>query len=594
MPAVKGPGWLSSFLIALTTAAVGCLLAGYVAGRVVDWHRISSFEGQAGYFVVLVALAGLVGGFVVGLVVSRIAADGGLPRAFAFSHLAVIGIILLSGGWARLVADVPPTLDDEELLLAVEIRWPQGRDLAPQDDNREWFVRLGSLSGRTMRAHEPGPLWREDARQEDGRWIVPGAVEIFTSRGERVIDVLPEDLLGKGFIVPLPGHPGGKHLEWSEWLPRESADGFSYRFRVVPQNRVIRTETHGGFEIGLVARHFWQQRDERGRTFWLANGQFEITHEGRPVSFGASGGRVVSVATVNSPAPALLALVQVPQAEVQCLIVRSEGGEVRTERIPGCGKLRARPLTSDASVFARARAFEPLPGRVDRGSFAAAGLYLFDEAVLDTRSLSVIPLAGGPPGDAIARIPPLAVSPDEGSFAWLGWDDTSDARVALLVTRIATGESYRLPIDRSRMRYADIDQIDPAWVSHYFAWTRDRDGSDRLVPRGNAAPLPHRGFLMYDDENYREYRLAPARAGLRDALIEFLVSEFGGERLGAEGTVPSPEVRIGDTEVHVSHDADRQHVSVWVDRGANTRLVLDIARRFDAALESGKYDHLFD
>ena len=34
-----------------------------------------------------------------------------------------------------------------------------------------------------------GPLWIDDLRREDGRWIVPGVVEIFTSRGKKIVDV---------------------------------------------------------------------------------------------------------------------------------------------------------------------------------------------------------------------------------------------------------------------------------------------------------------------------------------------------------------------------------------------------------------------
>jgi hypothetical protein len=44
-----------------------------------------------------------------------------------------------------------------------------------------------------------------------------------------------------GFMVPLPGRPGRRHLEWSEWGPRPRASDPpwpdtepSYRFRVVP------------------------------------------------------------------------------------------------------------------------------------------------------------------------------------------------------------------------------------------------------------------------------------------------------------------------------------------------------------------------
>jgi hypothetical protein len=58
--------WLLSIFIGLPAAAVGCLGAGVVAGLCVDWYRISSFEGASGYFVVFMALLGMLGRLVVG------------------------------------------------------------------------------------------------------------------------------------------------------------------------------------------------------------------------------------------------------------------------------------------------------------------------------------------------------------------------------------------------------------------------------------------------------------------------------------------------------------------------------------------------
>lgn len=42
--------------------------AGTVAGLAVDWYNVSSFEGGAGFFVVGMALVGLIAGFLIGLV----------------------------------------------------------------------------------------------------------------------------------------------------------------------------------------------------------------------------------------------------------------------------------------------------------------------------------------------------------------------------------------------------------------------------------------------------------------------------------------------------------------------------------------------
>lgn len=475
----------------------------------------------------------------------------------------------------------------------MEIRWPPNQELPSPNEQSEWFLRLGSASGRTTRAQVTGPLWREDARREDGRWIVPGAVEVFTSRGDRILDVQPEGIVPQGFLVPLPRHPGTAHLEWSDWLPHDSTDEFRYRFRVVPRHRPIRTETYRGFGIGLIAGNFTTARDEAGRDTGTASAEFAITYNGRAVPLDGPASRAVAIATLEGPVPALLALVDAPRGDEACVLVTADGEAATAERIADCGMLKARPLTSDPSTFSRARDSNPPAGHVDRESFATAGLYLLGGAVLDTRTLSVVPLSRPPAGDAIDRIPPLGVSPDERSFVTLAWGESSTETIALAVNRIPSGDSDHLPIDASRMRYADIDQIDPAWVLHYFAWERGADGSDRLVERPNVTPLPHRGVLMFNDPDYREYRWAPAREGLREALIAFLVTEFKGERLPHAASAFAHEVRIGSATVNVSYEPERHHVGLWVNRGMDTRLVLDIGRRFDEALRSGRYDHLF-
>jgi hypothetical protein len=88
------------------------------------------------------------------------------------------------------------------------------------------------------------------------------------------------------------------------------------------------------------------------------------------------------------------------------------------------------------------------------------------------------------------RIPPLGVSPDNESFVRLEWAEGSDGQVALAIVDVGSGESYRLPVDKSRMRYLDIDQIDPDWVLHHFEWQRSPEAKDRLVERAAFTPLP--------------------------------------------------------------------------------------------------------
>lgn len=599
--------WTTSIFIGVLTALVTMVLAGYVANLAVGWYRISSFEGGSGYFVIGMALLGLAGGFILGIVVSRIVAgraNPGFGKSLGIALGSSLGIVLIIGTVARLQADVPPMLDGQELLLAVEIRWPEGRPPAGASASpdgpsaSEWSIVLSSSSGRTIRASRSGPLWREDARLEDGRWVVPGAVELFTSRGDRILDVQPDGLIENGFIVPLPGRPGQEHRAWSDWLPHARdgepplPDGFRYRFRVVPRDQPIRTEAFGPFEIATIASGFKEVTTSGTAKAWAADATFVIRHQGQPVA--VERGPVGAVAALGGSMPALLVQSGTRDVGAACYALSVHQEQVRVGSVGKCeGPLKAAPLTSDNEAFTRARDSNLPAGRFDRISFATPGLYLFDDVVLDTRTLTTRAVSADGQSRLIARIPPLGVSPDEASFVRLEFAEDSNEDLALAVTVNGTGERYRLPIDKTRMRYADFDQIDPAWVLHHFAWERATGGADRLVERAGFTPLPYRGTLTLDSTGYREYRVAPAKEGLRAALIAFLGAEFRAEPLETAEGAYAHTVRIDGATVSVSYDASGRHVGVWMDRGADSTLVATIAERFDAALRTGRYDDLF-
>ena len=130
-------GWLGTFFIAVLTAALGALLSGIVASLAVDWYRISSFEGGSGYFVVFIALAGLLGGFLIGGITARVVAGGAQPGFGKGLGYALLIVLLLAGavaGISRWLADVPPTRQGERLMLLVEVRWPAAQQHSPASD----------------------------------------------------------------------------------------------------------------------------------------------------------------------------------------------------------------------------------------------------------------------------------------------------------------------------------------------------------------------------------------------------------------------------------------------------------------------------
>ncbi|MEO7362196.1 MAG: hypothetical protein ABI120_17835, partial [Gemmatimonadaceae bacterium] len=126
--------WLGTIFTAIVTAAIGTLVSGYFANLAVRWYRISGFEGGSGYFVVGLALCGLVAGLVIGLIVSRIVAASANPSVLLALLYSAVIMLVVSGsaaGTARVLADIPPTLDGETLMLQLEARWPTTRVESP-------------------------------------------------------------------------------------------------------------------------------------------------------------------------------------------------------------------------------------------------------------------------------------------------------------------------------------------------------------------------------------------------------------------------------------------------------------------------------
>ena len=606
--------WGSSIFVGVITAAVGAIAAGFVATLAVGWYRISSFEAGSAAFVVGFAVLGIVVGFILGVVASRVIGAGANPgflKALGASHAVLLGITAIVGVSARLLADVPPTIDGEELMLAVEVRWPEGTTTSPATLPGEPFVRLGSMTGsNTQRASSRGPLWTADAHLVEGRWVAPGAVDIFTTRGRLVIDVVLDSTTSHGFLIPLSGRPRQDDMQWTPWYPhaRPGApplpNGFTYRYRVQPRSAPVRTETFGPFDVSTIASYFFDEQFGEGSRL-AASAEFTLKHRGQPLTVNGQASdsgagtirfnRADAVAAIGGTQPALLVHFVDPTSTGTCYLLSEDAGALRSQHVPDCGTpFNAMPLTSDSAVFQRGSQRLVPRGTFDRLTFAQPGLFLVSETVVDTRRLAVRPFMV--PDDDVSlagSTPPLAVSPDERSFARFGYAEHSNENPALRVTDVVDNRSYVVRIDPLRMRYPNLEALDPAWVLHHFSWQRGVNGVDSLVERPTFVPLAYHGELTLS-KDYSAYKLEPAREELRAAVIEFLVTEMRGERVSVDSGAYEHPVRIDGQIVNVAYGSSPSYVSVSLDRGATDRTLLEtIARRFDGALATGKYDGMF-
>lgn len=606
--------WLSSLGVGVVTAIVGALVGGWIATLAVTWQKIPSREGNSGYFVFYLAIVAALGGLIIGLVVSRLLAHGGpvpMLRAMALAtvlHLALIGTI---GSITRLLSHVPPTFEGEELLLAVELSWPDAQASRVPSGDDPPHIAL-AIDGATQPSDSRGGmLWPDDARRENGRYIVPGVVEVWTERKARMLSV-NTGTRGTDVAtvqVPLPRRPGSAQRAWSEWLPA-GANDLQYRFRVVKRNEPARTQVVGPFTIGTMVESIDARLPHDAPISLTAHAQFLVTHNGAPVRvtglvserdyFDANSeskdsiaqyASISAVAVVPGTTPALVVQVDASYGSGYTYVITSTGADVKISYLSHCGsgeQLAVRLGSGDSTSASSAG--RHLEGLLDEQLFQSPGLYLTASAVFDTRTLQVhrVPPVRYQRSEPTKKAP-LSLSPDELRYVRIA---DGDSLPVLTEITIRTGAIRNVPLRFASSPTGNYVDVDGAWFDHYFAWEPEADGELRVTARPNADVMPRRGTLL-EKQGSREYRLEHAKAELSEALISFLESAMRGVRgnVDAGDGYRYTEVRIGTDTVTVSFSDEI--ISVWAKTGANTLVVANIARKFDAALATRRYDKLF-
>lgn len=586
--------WLATFGIAVLTAIVALFLSGFVATLAVGWYRISGFEGGAGYFVVGLGLVGGFVGLVTGIAVSRWMA-GSVDPSFLKTLGTSIGFVSLVigavGATARLLADIPPTLDGSSLLLQVELRWAENDPTDPKALPSKARVHLRSIAGGYA---DTGPLWLHLTRREGNRWVVPGAVELSSSKAQRVIDFAFGDSSLVGFMVPLRRHPKQGDLEWTAWLPEPSSNGaqlttFSYRYRVVRASDPMLVDTIGAFEVATNISSFYSVNSGDGSQL-AASSAFRVTYRGQPVN-GLDQANAVAV-VAGSP-PALVVRIEDSTSTAECRLVHEKNDQVVVTPMGSCYAYPLGvPLTGGNPAFHQARSNPSVPGWVDRTTFAESGSYLVGDMVLETISLTLRPVPDLEGLTLIPSVPPLGISPDHHSLVRFVYRDGSAEAPALAVLDLESDSVEAVPIDPLRMRFPNLEAIDPAWLAHHFDWKRS-EGRDRLVERDDFSPIPYSGQISRSKDGSLSYRLEPSGPPLRAALAQWLVDQWAAERLPDEYDGLYWVVKIDGQLIRLTASESFDYVNVESHGKSPAPVIERLGQAFDRELATGKHDKLF-
>ena len=313
--------------------------------------------------------------------------------------------------------------------------------------------------------------------------------------------------------------------------------------RTPPQAETLQ---HGPFEIAVHGRRISTGTfpNQGGNPFATREVMgFSVRWRGQAVQVPGRGDRFWNVLRLpDAPQPALL-LVQ----RDFTLVTEQDG------------QLQVQPLSSASNSLAEAQWLdsedgqpgEPLiwgMGRVDVATETVLRggrfLLLGSRLVLDVQKLALHamqPWAPTPPGQpdvSLARAGDRvrAFSPGRTQYVLAGWQNDY-ARGhglvhGLIVVDLQGAPNYELQVDRRRMPFADLETMDGAWISHYFAWQKDAAGRERLVPRAGASPQPWRGILrVANDADGRRigYSVPRARSGLIPELRRVALQQPGAE-----------------------------------------------------------------
>jgi hypothetical protein len=233
--------WLASIFVGICAAPLAAIIVGTAADSWAGWLRMSSREGAAGYWVVMIALLAALVAFVAGICIARgwLLATPGFWSALGatLSLTAAVTLVITSMVWVS--ADLPPEIDGRRLELEAEVRFPAGTSL---DSLKAATPYLSIMRVDSRDYSGSGNLQFDSARDIDGQLVIPTSMDLYTRAKRKKLHLGFPD--GRNVFFPLGfgSKPEQKDLEWTDWIPAagaadspqaEPVAGFAVRYRIV-------------------------------------------------------------------------------------------------------------------------------------------------------------------------------------------------------------------------------------------------------------------------------------------------------------------------------------------------------------------------
>lgn len=370
---------------------------------------------------------------------------------------------------------------------------------------------------------------------------------------------------------------------------------------------------HGPFEIATTARRIYAGAfpNQGGNPFaTIEVTDFQVRWRGQTIAAAGGPDRFWRVLRLDgAPRPALLLV--------------TEGFVLATEHD---GELELLPLAAENNTLAEAQwldAADGQPGpsmtfgieRVDleRDTLLAGGrwLRLGSRIVIDVATLAVhtvtpwVPMEPGVPVTSLSREgdEARAFSPGRTGYvlAASGYDYARDGEMAygLLVVDIAGGSTRELRFDRARMRFADVADLDAAWIDHHYIWQTDAAGRERLTARSEFEPWPWRGRLVETGPGRWEYHVPRMREAFLDPMRTIAAALPGAQADAVRDDAFT--LRIGGCTLEArafgrDGGPDDHWIAVWPSTDPMAAVescpegLRSLAAAVDAELASGRHD----